>query len=154
MYPAPYLPGESVSNAAGGVRGGEVAPCSLISITGLNLSAVTEKSPENELWPELGGVTVRMGDSPLPLYFVSPGRITAQLPCNLEEGTQTLTVRRPDQPDVTTSFPVARNAPGLFSEEETHAVASHEDGTSITAGKPARPGEVVTLYGHRASAGV
>lgn len=133
-----------------GARGDGVAPCSLISITGLNLSAETAKSPENELWPELGGVTVRVNDSRLPLYFVSPKRITAQLPCDLSEGTQMLTVSRRDQPDVTASFPVVRNAPRLFSEtigEETYAVASHEDGTSITATKPARPGEVVTLYG-------
>ncbi len=150
VYPAPYLPGESVSNAAGGARGGEVAPCSLITITGLNLSAVTEKSPENELWPELGGVTVRIGEARLPLYFVSPERITAQLPCNLAEGAHTLTVTRAGQPDVTASFPVARNAPGLFSDsngQETRAVASHEDGSSVTPAKPARPGELITVYG-------
>ena len=128
VYPAPYLPGESVSNAAGGVRGGEVAPCSLISITGLNLSAVTEKSPENELWPELGGVTVRIGDSPLPLYFVSPE--TNYRAASLQPR------RRHADVDCQAAGPARRNhfVPG--GPHRAGSVLRHERGRNACRGEP------------------
>ncbi len=86
----------------------------------------------------------------VPLFFVSPGQINVQLPSNLVDGAHTLTVHVEGKPEAKETFTVARNAPGLFSTgegESAIAVATHQNGTLISAHSPARHGEVVTLYG-------
>ena len=86
----------------------------------------------------------------LPLFFVSPGQINAELPADFAEGAGTLTVSAQGQPDVHASFTVVRNAPGLFQQAvngQSFAVALHEDGSAVTADSPARRGELLTVYG-------
>ena len=50
-------------------------------------------------------------------------------------------------PDVQATFTVVRNAPGLFQGEHSLAVATHEDGSPVTADAPAKSGELLTFYG-------
>jgi uncharacterized protein (TIGR03437 family) len=91
-----------------------------------------------------------MDDSLLPLFFVSPEQINAQLPSLTGLGTHTLTVRWEGKPEVSADFEVFRNVPGLFVntvDENALAVASHEDGEPVSADAPARPGESITVYG-------
>jgi uncharacterized protein (TIGR03437 family) len=91
-----------------------------------------------------------MGDRLLPLFFVSPGQISAQLPVDLPEGPAALAVRWGNRPELRGDFTVMRNAPGLFHkdiEDRPYAVAVHEDGSLVTADAPARRGERVTVYG-------
>ena len=98
----------------------------------------------------LAGVAVKLGDHILPLFFVSPEQINAQLPSDVEPGQQTLTVTGAGQPDVLADFLVARNAPGLFqvaAESGAYALATHADGSAVTPDSPAHRGEIVTLYG-------
>jgi uncharacterized protein (TIGR03437 family) len=43
-----------------------------------------------------------------------------------------------------------RNAPGLFTQpvgNVSYALALHEDGALVTPGAPARPSEIITLFG-------
>jgi len=77
----------------------------------------------------------------LPLFFVSPGQVNAQLPDDLGLGNQILTISSLGLQEVRAPFTVVRNAPGLF------AMALHEDGSPVTADAPARPGELLTVYG-------
>jgi uncharacterized protein (TIGR03437 family) len=98
----------------------------------------------------LGGVTVRVGDRLLPLLFVSPLQINAQMPDDVAAGGQVLTVSSPGAPDVRAAFTVVRNAPGLFpvaSNGQAMAMAIHEDGSPVTTDAPAKPGELLTVYG-------
>jgi uncharacterized protein (TIGR03437 family) len=93
---------------------------------------------------------VTVGDRILPLLFVSPQQINAQVPSDLPDGQYTLRVRWTGQPDVIGAFTVSRNAPGLFArmvDDKAYATAFHEDGTLITPDSPARRGETVTIYG-------
>jgi uncharacterized protein (TIGR03437 family) len=94
---------------------------------------------------------VTVNDRILPLLFVSPEQINAQLLSDLPDGEYTLRVRWTGKPDVTGTFTVVRNAPGLFSRQSDDnrplSVALHEDGSVITDESPARRGEVVTVYG-------
>jgi uncharacterized protein (TIGR03437 family) len=86
----------------------------------------------------------------LPLFFVSPDQINALLPSDMDEGEYTAAVRREGRADAQASFQVVRNAPGLFTSREGERVfvtATHEDGSPVTAGSPARPGEMVTVFG-------
>ncbi|HKE23722.1 MAG TPA: hypothetical protein VKB88_15260 [Bryobacteraceae bacterium] len=146
----PYVPPSAVANGAGGTAGNGVAPGSVISIFGANLTAGTVLGPSDILAQTLGGVTVRIGTRLLPLFFVSPSQINAQLPADFAPGQQTLTVSASGQPDVQATFNIVPDAPGLFGQSlngQTTAVAFHAGGTPITASSPAQQGETVTVYG-------
>jgi uncharacterized protein (TIGR03437 family) len=137
----PYIAPAGVTNAAGATPSTAVAPASIISIFGANLSSSTASAGVGMLPQTLGGTTVRVGDRLLPLVFASPEQINAVLPSDLAMGQQILTVTPANMPDVRTNFTVARNAPGLF------VGVFHEDGSAVSAESPARKGELLTVYG-------
>ncbi len=148
--PVPYIAPSGVRNAAGETPLEAVAANSAISIYGASLASAVEIGPDNPLAQSLAGVTVRVNDRVLPLLFVSPEQINAQLPYDLEPGEYTLAVWQENRAEVKSTFTVARNAPGLFQnivDEVPWAVALHPDGSPVTAEAPARRGEVVTVYG-------
>jgi len=147
---APFLAESAVKNAAGDTPDAVVAPGSLISIFGASLAAEYKVGPSSPLAQSIAGVTVRVGDRLLPLLFVSPEQINAQLPSDLEEGEYRLAVQREGHEQVSARFQVARNAPGLFSmvsEGKSIALATHEDGRMISTAAPAQKGETITLFG-------
>ncbi len=146
----PYVAPSGVANAASGNSNAGVAPGSVASIFGANLGAETVVGQENPLVQSLGGVSARIGERFLPLFFVSPGQINLQVPPDLEEGEKAIVINSVGMPDVQVKFRVVRNAPGLFQraeEGEMFAVAAHANGSAITGEAPAHPGELVTLYG-------
>ncbi len=68
----------------------------------------------------------------LPLLFVSPQQINAQLPSSLTPGNYTLEIQSTGQPNISGTFTVARNAPGLFFQtinSVNYAMALHADGS-------------------------
>jgi uncharacterized protein (TIGR03437 family) len=71
--------------------------------------------PRNPLAQTLADVVVTVGDRLLPLLFVSPQQINAQVLSDVPDGEHTLRVRWTGKPDVTGTFVVSRNSPGLFS---------------------------------------
>ena len=147
----PFIPPAGVKNAAGDTPDGSVAPGSIISIYGENLAAGLTVGPVNPLAQTLGDVTVTVSDRLLPLLFVSPKQINAQVPTGLSDGVYPLKVNIPGQSLVTGSLKLRRNAPGLFTMPNDHnaplALAFHEDGSPITPDSPARRREVVSIIG-------
>jgi uncharacterized protein (TIGR03437 family) len=141
LDPIPYIAPAGISNAAGTTPQAAVAPGSIISIFGANLASDTFVAPAGMLPQTLGALTARVGDRVLPLFFVSPNQINANLPDDIATGSQVLTVSPGNQPDVRVAFNVVRNAPGLFPG------AFHEDGSPVSADSPAKSGEIVTMYG-------
>ncbi len=149
LNPVPYISPGGIQNSAA-QSSNAVAPGSAVSVYGIHLASETFNSPANRLAQTLDNVTVRAGGAVAPLFFVSPGQINVQLPSNVPPGDHTFAVQVEGKPEATASFTVARNAPGLFgtvANTETFAVATHEDGTAISASSPARRGEVVSLFG-------
>ena len=146
----PFIAPAGVSNAAGTTPSSTVAPGSLISITGQNLSPQTDVGPVNPLAQAIDGVTVTVNDYILPLLYVSPQQVNAQVPFELSDGDYTLLVHSAGQPDVSATFTVARNSPGLFGQSlnsQTYAIAFHPDGSLITPDSPAQGGETISLLG-------
>jgi uncharacterized protein (TIGR03437 family) len=146
----PYIAPVGVSNAAGTTPSSTVAPGSLISITGQNLSSQTDVGPVNPLAQTIDGVTVTVNDYILPLLYVSPQQVNAQVPFELSDGDYTLLLHSPGQADVSATFTVARNSPGLFGQSmnsQTYAIALHADGSLITPDSPAQGGEAISLLG-------
>lgn len=144
----PFIPPAGIRNAAGETPDMTVAPGSIISILGESLAPAYEAGRTNPLQQTLANVTVRVGDSLLPLLWVSPTEIRAQVLSTLPDGEHELRVRWEGNPEVSGKFTVSRNSPGLFSREsEPVAMATREDGSQVTPQSPARPGELITLYG-------
>jgi uncharacterized protein (TIGR03437 family) len=146
----PYIAPAGVRNAAGATPDGTVAPGSIISIFGESLAPRIAVSTRNPLDQTLADVVVTVGDRILPLLFVSPEQINAQILSDLPDGQYTLRVRWTGQPDVTAAFTISRNAPGLFAQVvdgKSYAIAYHDDGSLISPDSPARHGETVTVFG-------
>lgn len=148
----PALQDAAVRNAAGETPEPGVAPGSLISVRGVNLTSSWEKGPDNPLKQTIQGVTVEVAGRILPLVLAGPDEVVAQLPSDLEEGSYTLTLRSVGQSPLAAPFTVVRNAPGLFRAEGAPAEtplawARHADGQPVTLENPAKVGETVTLIG-------
>jgi uncharacterized protein (TIGR03437 family) len=122
----------------------------LIAIVGENLAADYVAGPSNPLSQSVGDVSVIAGDRILPLVYVSPTQINAQLPLDLQPGEYSLVVKRVGAADVSGKFVVSAYAPGLFHkmvESKAWTMSAHADGTSVDNERPAMPGETVTLFG-------
>ena len=146
----PYLASAGVRNAAGETPEQGVAPGSIVSIVGASLADTYEAGPQNPLSQTIGGVTVRIEGRLLPLLFVSPEQINAQIPSDLLEGNYKVFVKSGLQPEIGADMKVTRNAPGLFNKTfdgQQFAIAAHEDGTAVSVDSPARRGETITLFG-------
>ena len=150
LDPVPFIAPAGVANAAGVTPQQGVAPGSMISIFGANLTTSSAVAPDGHLPQTLAGVVAHSGDRLLPLIFASPNQINAQLPDDVPLGSQIMTVSPPGQADVRALFTAVRNAPGLFPvpvNNQAFAMAIHEDGSPITSDSPAVHGELITVYG-------
>ncbi len=147
----PYIAPAGVKNSAGDTPAQGVAAGSIISIYGESLATRSEVGPASPLAQTIAGVVVLLGDRLLPMIYVSPEQINAQLPDDLAEGTYNLTIKNDGGlPDVTAQFTVVRNAPGLYSNTvngKQYALAFHEDGSAINLDSPAKRNELITILG-------
>ncbi|HYP08743.1 MAG TPA: hypothetical protein VER03_21090, partial [Bryobacteraceae bacterium] len=145
----PFVSPTGVKNAAADLPEPGVAP-GLIAIYGGSLAKSFEIGNAAPLAQTLGGTVVLVGDRLLPLVYVSPEQINAQLPADLAPGEYELVVRTDGMADVKSTFTVVRNAPGLFSnpvDSVAYAVALHDDGSPVTVGNPAKRNETISLLG-------
>jgi uncharacterized protein (TIGR03437 family) len=128
-----------------------VSPNAIISIFGVDLALRTREVRRSDLDSRgrlptsLGGVAVQINGLSVPLYFVSPLQINAQVPSLLLPGRLSIRVIRENlrsEPEAVELKPVA---PGLFP------VASHLDYSVVGRGEypnstPLRPGEVAIFW--------
>ncbi len=151
LLAVPMISPAGIVSAAGATPDGTVAPGSIISIYGANLAGGLQLGPSDPLSQTIGNVTVTANNILMPLMFVSPGQINAQVPNELAPGPYTLTVQYQGQPPVSGSFTVSRDAPGIFIQANALniplAAALHQDGSVITLTSPALRNEIVSLYG-------
>jgi uncharacterized protein (TIGR03437 family) len=147
----PEISHAGVKNGAGNTPVNAVAPGSIISIYGANLAPTTEAGPANPLTQTLGGVTVHVAGRILPLFFVSPDQINAQLPYDLAVDVHTLTVKSRGASDISTTFEVARNAPGVLTTQHldrTIAVVSRASGEpAVNSDNPVKSGDLISVFG-------
>jgi uncharacterized protein (TIGR03437 family) len=146
----PTIAPTGVRSAAMEALPDSVAPGSIISIFGGNLAPASQIGPANPLAQTLQSVTVRVEDTFLPLFFVSPDQINAQISSAISEGIHKITVRWEGQPETTAQIMVTRYAPGLFSTgppDQPVGSFIHANGEGVTPDNPARAGEIVTVFG-------
>jgi uncharacterized protein (TIGR03437 family) len=151
LISVPSIAPAGIETAAGPTPDGSVAAGSLIAIYGQNLAPALQVGPTNPLAQTISNVTVTVNNQLLPLVFVSPGQIAAQVPWELPAGNYTLLVHSLGQPDVSGTMLVSRDAPALFQLPNTQnlplVLALHQDGTVITVNSPALRNEQISIYG-------
>jgi uncharacterized protein (TIGR03437 family) len=132
--PVPVLTEGRVMNAAGPSPSGDrsLAPGSLVSIYGENLTMGATAQATSLPWPTtMGGTSVRVNGEAIPLHYVSPTQINAQLPVDLQPGADVrLQVFNSRGTSVPETIRIEAVAPGLF------AIVSNGG----------RPGDAVSVY--------
>ncbi len=145
----PYV--SAVQNSAGVTPSVTIAPGSLISIIGDDLSATSKTSPSGELLQAIDDVWVTVNGRLLPLLYISPTMINAQIFSDLSDGPYTLTVHRTNQGDASQTFTVKRDSPGLFTlnpaQGSSTVTGFRADGTLLAPNNPATANETITFFG-------
>lgn len=139
--------------AAGGVvnaasfAAAPVAPGGLVSIFGTNFAAQLTQASAVPLPLELGGVRVALDGTPLPLVFVSPGQINAQLPYGLREGNAMIQVTGPGGMSDLATVRIIAAAPGIFRMPGgNRGVVVNQNGALNTPETPEGRGRVLTVF--------
>jgi uncharacterized protein (TIGR03437 family) len=147
-YPATPVPQvNAVTSAADGSAA--VAPGGLITIYGQNMSGANFAADQVPLTTGLGSSCIGVNGSPIPLLYVSPGQINAQLPFNAT-GNATLTIHTPD--GLSNNFPltVQPAAPSIFvansGSNTLGLVVRNINGQIVTPTNPIHPKDAVTIY--------
>jgi uncharacterized protein (TIGR03437 family) len=128
-----------------------LAPNAIASIYGRNLSfdtqAASQVSALSLMLPDtLAGVRVYVAGVEASLYYVSPGQINFLIP-SVRGGDMSLYVTRQGVTGPHVTITVHEAGPGLYQESPGMIASTHADGSIISEDHPARPGEVVVLYG-------
>lgn len=147
----PIVTAQGVVHAASGRGGLPVAPGSLITIYGLNLSDAAGQSPGVPLPQTLNGTQVRIGDQLLPILYTNSGQLNVQVPFGLPVNTQIqLRVQRDSTESVPQNLPVASATPGIFTINQQGtgqgAIVRSDQVTLAQPGTPAAIGELIVIY--------
>ena len=137
--PLPAVSDAGVVNAASSQ--GTLAPGSLVTVYGRNLAYRDEQASTIPLPAQLSGIKLSVGGQALPLVFVSPGQVNAQVPFTVF-GYVTLTVAN-DNGSAQVNMSVNDTAPGIF---DGPAVIHNATFKLVTAANPAAPGEFIAIY--------
>jgi uncharacterized protein (TIGR03437 family) len=118
----------SGSTLSGGGDAASIAPGSIVSILGTNLSFHTASADttQNALPTKLGGTQVYFNGIPAPLVLVSPEKVNAQIPWELGDTTSINAYIRSESDDgsVMVTTPVAVTIvvanPGIYAQPDTN----------------------------------
>jgi uncharacterized protein (TIGR03437 family) len=137
-----------------------IAAGSWVTIRGTNLAPATRTWRTDEivngrLPTSLDGVSVRINNRDAAVYFISPTQLNVQAPSDGAAGDVQVTVTTPAGTSAPGTATLQAFAPAFFLWQERFAVATRPDFTWIgppnlfpgQTTTPARPGEVVILWG-------
>jgi uncharacterized protein (TIGR03437 family) len=134
---------------------GPFAPNSMLTIFGSNLA----NFPPNQGvgLPDvgiasvpivLGGVSVYIDNSPVPLLYVSASQINLLIPPNEIAGDVPVQVDRQGTRGPITTITLVNAAPALFLSSPDYALALdyNANSSTVTSSAPAQPGDLIILY--------
>lgn len=148
----PFYTVDALVNSAD-YQPGALAPNSIGTLFGQGLSYVTKSLDGSQISGGVlplglpgSGVNVIVGGILATVYYVSPTQINFLVPSILLPGPTNLQVVSSGTSGPLIPLDLKGAAPGLYQLDATTAVATHLDGTVVTADAPAHPGEIVTLW--------
>lgn len=122
-----------------------LAPGSVVTIWGANFATQAAQPSTFPLPTTYAGVTVIANDIAMPLLYVSPTQINAQLPYSMPIGNASLVVRSGSNVSAPLLFTVTAASPGIFFTPTGRAIAVNQDG-SLNLSRGAPVGSVITVY--------
>jgi uncharacterized protein (TIGR03437 family) len=148
----PYYTADSIANTAASVAG-FYAPDTFITIYGQNLAYVTRQVTIDDIHGGLlptvligTGVRVLVSQIEANIYYVSPTQVNLLVPPLLVAGPATVQLVIDGLAGPPVNITLGPAAPALFQSDARMIVATHLDGSVITAASPAHGGEIVVLY--------
>jgi uncharacterized protein (TIGR03437 family) len=143
----PAFEAASVLNAAS-YRAG-LAPGAFAVIFGSSLGGGRTAQATSLPWPQqLAGVRVAVNSQFVDLYYVSDSQINFLAPRDLPGPAASVTVHTPLGVSASINVPVAAAMPGIFFNTATNEAAAVVTGTGqLTSVRPARPGDILEVYG-------
>jgi len=135
-----------IASAADGTP--PVAPGGLISIYGQNMSNVSLAAGSTPLATAIGNSCLGVNGLPIPLLYVSPGQINAQLPFNVS-GSATLTIHSTAGISNNYNFSVQQTAPSVFmGGTGIAAIVRNDNNQLVTPTNPIhrKNKDTVTIY--------
>jgi len=150
-YAAAFVPPviTSLVNAANGTA--PVAPGGLITAWGTNMSPVSLVASQVPLPTALGQSCLSVNGTPVPLLFVSPTQVNAQLPNNVL-GPSTVSIHTPGGVSNSFHFTVLSAAPAVFMSGSAGPVTGlatvvrAANNQLVTPTDPVRPGDTLVIY--------
>ena len=135
----------SVVNAADGTQA--VAPGGLIMVQGSDLSPVNVATKEIPLPTALGESCLTVNGMPVPMIFVSPTQINAQLPFQAE-GNVTMVLRTPGGVSDNYNLTILPAAPSIFRNADIDApvIVRSANSQIATPSNPVRGGDHLVIY--------
>lgn len=140
---------DRVVNAADGRAA--MAPGALISLFGTNLSPLNLATNEMPLPTALGESCLTINGAPVPVLFVSPTQINAQVPFTIS-GSASLILRTPGGVSDTFLSTISATAPSIFQlsiqglDGTTPAIYNGRNGALASGSNPLKRGDRITIY--------
>jgi uncharacterized protein (TIGR03437 family) len=158
--PPAVLSSGIVNNASYAPGSNGVAPGSIAAIFGTNLTdgssclqpscnPTFDNENPRRLRTFMAGAQVLVNGFPAPIYYASPTQVGIQIPVDLTGTSTTVQVTVNGQISASQTVSIDAFSPGAFSlaaDGKGAGAITHADGTQVTATKPAKPGETVTLW--------
>ena len=153
--PGPERPaihsGGLVNGASFAPAPARTAPGSVVSIFGLHLATATTAATTIPLPTTLAGASVSITSgsvtTQMPLFFVSPNQINAQLPAEVAHSAEaTVVVRSDNLVSDPLHINVSLSETGIFTYGAERAVAVNQDGTLNSPSAPAPRNTYITVY--------
>jgi uncharacterized protein (TIGR03437 family) len=141
--PAPTILANGVVSSASFLP--KLAPGSLASIAGTNLSTSTPPGAATPLPTILAGASVSVNGTAAPILYASPTLINFQVPWETATGTAAVTVSDGVVSN-TITVPVTATAPGIFYFSSGAAIAQNHDYSLNTSSNPEHAGSFIIAY--------
>ena len=147
---APQVPVTIATANAASFASTFVAPGGFVAVFGQEMAGATSQSNTLPLPSQVSGTQVLMAGRPLPLLYVAPGQINAQVPFNLAvNSTQQLVVMRGSSISVPQDVVVAAAQPAVYTQDQSGSgpgVIVDVNNALLTASNPAKAGDIVVIY--------
>jgi len=124
----------------------KIAPGAIFSIYGKQLADGTVNDPTPPLKNKLGSTSVQVNGADIPLFYVSPTQVNAQMPYNVPLGAANVKVVRNGTATSEQTVQIVAAAPDVIQYGAQRAVAVNENGSVNGLGTPAPTGSYVVLY--------
>ena len=131
----------------------DFAPGAIISIFGTNLATTTGGAMSIPLPTTLAGTSVEMVDGAtvqsLPLFYISPGQVNAQLPYGVTSVTVGIRVRTTAGVSGTDTIPLKPRAPKIFTIDfsgKGAGVVTDQQYNVISQGLPIKPADMIAIW--------